>query len=249
MKNPTPWLTLAAALVACGGAPEPAAETPTAEAPASAPADPSDHDGHAMHHAHHHGHHHHGFEDPAQWAEKWDTSERDAWQKPEAVMAVIAPKPTDRVADIGAGTGYFAARLARRAPEGVVYAVDLEPAMVEWLGKRAAQEQLANLTAVQATPDDAKLPAPVDLVMLTNTYHHIEGRTPYFTRLRAHLRPGGRVAIVDYKQQFEGHGPPPAMRLAPDTVVREMQAAGYTLAQRDEELLPRQYIVVFTAAE
>lgn len=234
-------LISAALLLACGGGPAPTGDD------AMPHSQPGHHGAH--HAAHHHGAHHHGFEDPESWSARWESPERDAWQKPDAVLDALAIAPDALIADIGAGTGYFAARLARRAPEGTVYAADLEPAMVKWLAERARTEGLDNLEAVQATVDDAKLPAPVDLVMLTNTYHHIEGRTAYFTRLRDHLRPGGRVAIVDYKLVSEGHGPPPAMRLAPDTVVEEMQAAGYTLAQRDEELLPRQYLVVFTAAE
>lgn len=229
-------------LAACGGAP---AEAPTS-APASAPAAaPAGHQHHAGQHGHHGGHHHHGFEDPAAWAAKWDTEERDAWQKPEAVLAAIAPGPTDRVADIGAGTGYFAVRLATKVPQGTVYAIDLEAAMVKYLGERAAKLGLSNLEPVQSTMHDARIPQPVELVMLTNTYHHIGDRTPYFTRLAGSLKPDGRVAIVDYKLEFDGPGPPPAMRLAPDAVVAEMKAAGYRVTLRDEETLPRQYILIF----
>lgn len=205
------------------------------------------HDGAGHGHHAHHAPHHHGFEDPASWSERWDNAERDVWQKPDAVLAALALAPDDTVADIGAGTGYFAVRLAAAVPEGRVYAVDVEPKMVAWLGERAAKMGLGNLEPVQGTFDDPKIPEPVDLVMLTNTYHHIEGRTPYFARLASSLAPGGRVAIVDYKLVFDGHGPPPAMRLAPDAVIAEMQAAGYALASRDEETLPRQYILVFTA--
>ncbi len=239
MRSIIPTLC-AAALVGCGGAPEPAPD-----APASAPAAHPHHE-QPMHHGEHgHHHHHHGFEDPARWAEKWDTDERDAWQKPEAVLALIAPKPADLIADIGAGTGYFAVRLAAAAPEGEVYAIDLGPEMVQYLGERAAKLALGNLRPLLATADDPKIPQPVDLVMLTNTYHHIGERVPYFTRLAAHLKPAGRVAIVDYKLQFDGPGPPEGMRLAPDAVVAEMTAAGYRVTLRDEDTLPRQYVLIF----
>lgn len=250
-------------LAACGGTPAPTAdppETPASE-PASAPASgptsapaghhgAQHHEGH-MHHGQKHGHrhHHHGFENPEEWAGKWDTAERDGWQKPDAVLAAIAPKPTDLIADIGAGTGYFAMRLAQKAPEGTVYAIDLQPQMVEYLGQRAAKMGLTNVVPIKAGPDDARIPQPVDLVMLTNTYHHIADRTPYFTRLAPSLKPGGRVAIVDYKLQFEGKGPPPAMRLAPDTVEAEMKAAGYRVVLRDEQMLERQYILIFDRGE
>ncbi|MEZ4434676.1 MAG: class I SAM-dependent methyltransferase [bacterium] len=244
----------------CGGAPEPA-PTPAPESQpmkhhhASHPGHHGaghhggHHGGHHPEHGQHGGAHHHGFEDAQGFAARWDTPERDAWQKPDAVVAALALDPAAHVADIGAGTGYFAVRLARAVPQGTVYAADLEPAMVAHLTERAKTEGLTNIVALQAEPDDAKLPAPVDLIMLTNTYHHIEGRTAYFTRLRDHLRPGGRLAIVDYKLQFEGHGPPPEMRLAPDTVIDELRAAGYTLASRDEATLERQYILIFEATK
>ena len=233
----------------CGAAPAtqpthdttPHATTPHAITPASQP----------MTHAHHPDHHphHHGFDDPQHFAARWESPERDAWQKPDTVIARLALPPTATIADIGAGTGYFAARLARAIPQGKLYAVDLEPAMIAHLTARAQTEALPNLIPVQATPEDPKLPAPVDLVMLTNTYHHIQDRPAYFTRLRASLTPTGRVVILDYKLVTEGHGPPPAMRLAPDTVVEEMTTAGYTLTERDEDTLPRQYLLIFTAAK
>jgi len=188
-------------LAACGSAPDP--DPAPTEQPASAP---------AGHHAHHHGQHghvhRHGFEDPEAWSAKWDTAERDAWQKPDAVLAAMAISPTDSIADIGAGTGYFAVRLAAEAPEGVVYAIDLQPQMVQHLGERAAKLGLSNIRPVRATADDAAIPEPVDVVMLTNTYHHIGGRTAYFARVAESLRPGGRVVIVDYRVEFDGPGPP-----------------------------------------
>lgn len=233
----------------CGGAPDSAAPAAPESQPMKHHHAPGEHH-HAHGHQHgHHGAHHHGFEDAQGFAARWDTPERDAWQKPDAVVAALALDPAAHVADIGAGTGYFAVRLARAVPQGTVYAADLEAAMVAWLTERARTEGLANIVPIHATPDDARLPAPVDLIMLTNTYHHIEGRTAYFTRLRDHLRPGGRLAIVDYKLQFEGHGPPPEMRLAPDTVVDELRAAGYTLTARDESTLERQYILIFEATK
>ncbi len=248
LVSPLALLAAGLWLAGCGGAPAPAGDTHAA--PTSQPH--GEHMHHGEKHGHHgakHGHHHHRFDNPAEWAGKWDTAERDAWQKPDAVLAVIAPKPADLIADIGAGTGYFAMRLAQKAPEGTVYAIDLAPKMVEYLGQRAAQMGLSNVEPIEATVDDARIPQPVDLVMLTNTYHHIGDRTAYFTRLASSLKPAGRVAIVDYKLEFEGKGPPPAMRLAPETVEAEMKAAGYRAVVRDEETLSRQYILIFERGE
>ena len=147
------------------------------------------------------------------------------------------------VADIGAGTGYFTVRLARALPKGRVYAVDLEPDMVQYVEQRARQLKLANVTAVLAAPDDARLPAKVDRVLIVNTYHHIGGREAYFRRLAGSLKPGGQVAIVDYTRDSP-IGPPVASRLTATEVKDEMQRAGYVLAG-EHAFLPHQYFLVF----
>jgi len=187
--------------------------------------------------------HQHSFGDAEKWAHVFDDPARDAWQKPHEVIAALALRPDAAVADLGAGTGYFAARLANMLRSGRVYAVDLEPDMVRHLAKRAADDGLPNLVAVQAAPDDARLPAKIDLVLLVDVYHHIEDRTAYFRKLRGSLKRGGRVAIIDFRADAP-EGPPPAERIAPEQVKREMQAAGYRLAGQ-HGFLPRQYFLEF----
>jgi predicted methyltransferase len=109
--------------------------------------------------------HQHSFGDAEKWAHVFDDPERDAWQKPHEVVRALALKPDATVADIGAGTGYFAARLAKMLPKGTVYAVDLEPDMVKYLGERAKREGVKNLRPVAASADDVRLPAKVDLIL------------------------------------------------------------------------------------
>jgi len=121
--------------------------------------------------------------------------------------------------------------------------VDIEPDMVKHLAKRAKDEQLPNLIAVQASPEDARLPAKVDLVLLVDVYHHIGARKAYFKKLRGALKPGGRVAIIDFRLDSP-EGPPKDARLSPRKIKEEMKAAGYTLAE-EHGFLPRQYFLVF----
>jgi len=190
--------------------------------------------------------HRHSFGDAEKWAHVFDDPERDAWQKPHEVIQQLSLEPNARIADIGAGTGYFAARLANMVPEGRVYAVDIEPDMVRYLGERARREKLQNLLPVAGTPDDPKLPQKVDLILLVDVYHHIENRTDYFRKLRAFLRPGGRIAIIDFKLDSP-EGPPRAARVGPEAVVAEMAAAGYAVAA-EHAFLPRQYFLIFRPA-
>jgi predicted methyltransferase len=187
--------------------------------------------------------HRHGFAGAERWARVFDDPARDEWQKPHEVIQALTLAPDAVVADIGAGTGYFAVRLAHMTPQGRVYAVDTEPDMVKYLRERAAKVGLANLEAVQGAPDDPKLPAKVDLALLVDVYHHVGGREAYFRRLAGALKPGGAVAIIDFTLESKV-GPPPSSRIAASQVKAEMQRAGYVLAT-EHTFLPNQYFLVF----
>ena len=187
--------------------------------------------------------HEHRFDNAEQWAKEFDDPKRDAWQKPHEVIQALALKNDAVVADIGSGTGYFSVRFARMVPKGRVYGLDTEPDMVKYLADRAKREGLANLVAVAASPDDAKLPEKADLVVLVDVYHHIGGREAYFRRVRGALKAGGRLAIIDFRADSP-IGPPKEARIAPDTVKAELARAGYQL-QREHAFLPNQYFLVF----
>lgn len=192
----------------------------------------------------HAGHHEHRFQDAERWARAFDDPARDAWQKPDEVIRALAPAPAVLVADIGSGTGYFATRLARAVPQGHVYGADVEAEMVRYLAERGRREGLANLTAVQSAPHDPRLPRPVDLIVMVNTYHHIAERPGYFGRLRDSLRPGGRVAIIDFLPDAPA-GPPRQARIPAAFVKEELGRAGYGLVT-EHTFLPYQYFLIFT---
>jgi SAM-dependent methyltransferase len=185
---------------------------------------------------------HHSFGDAEKWAKEFDNPQRDAWQKPDEVLDALHLQRTDRVADIGAGTGYFSVRIAKRVPDGKVFSVDIEPDMVRYLGERAHREHLSGLVPVLAAAGP-NLPEPVDLVLVVDTYHHIENRTAYFAKLKDALVPNGRVAIVDFKMDAP-EGPPPRDRVPPEKTIAELDAAGYSLVST-HTFLPRQYFLVF----
>jgi cyclopropane fatty-acyl-phospholipid synthase-like methyltransferase len=197
----------------------------------------------APHEMSHGDHMQHRFDNPEQLAKSFDDPARDAWQMPEKVMEALKLKPGQRVADIGAGTGYFTVRLAKSPAAPKVYGVDLEPSMVNYIRERAAREGLQNVMAVQASEDNPHLPEPVDLVLIVDTYHHIGNREAYFRRLTNSLRPGGRIAIIDFRKDSP-EGPPVEFRFAPEKVEAEMQAAGYALAEK-LDFLPRQQFLIF----
>jgi arsenite methyltransferase len=171
---------------------------------------------------------------------------RDGWQQPEKVVESLAIKPGDRIADLGSGGGYFTFRLSRAVgPTGRVYAVDVDKDMLEDLAERAKKDGYGNIEKVLARYDDPSLPeSGVDLIFTSNVYHHIDARAKYFAAAAKYLRPGGRIAIVDFDGRhwsatFVGHYTPV------DLVRKEMAEAGYRL-EREFDFLDRQSFLVFS---
>ena len=179
--------------------------------------------------------------DPASSAKQFDDPARDTWQMPHRVIESLDLKPGAIVADIGSGTGYFSVKLAHHAAK--VYGSDLEPGMVQYLRDRASKEGLTNVIAVQASPESPNLPEPVDLILIVDTYHHIGNREAYFRALQKSLKPGGRVAIIDFKADSP-EGPPKEFRFSRKQFESEMSKAGYKLAA-SHDFLPRQQFLIF----
>jgi cyclopropane fatty-acyl-phospholipid synthase-like methyltransferase len=187
----------------------------------------------------------HHFESADQCAKSFDDPARDRWQQPQLVLEALELGPGMVIADIGAGTGYFSVRLARAVPDGQVIATDIEPDMIRYLTERAAREQLPNLRAVRTPPGDPQLAAgTVDRILVVDVWHHIDDRAGYARALAGALRPGGKIAIVDFTREAT-HGPPAEMRLTPEQVIGELRQAGLAAAL-SPTVLPDQYIVIGT---
>jgi predicted methyltransferase len=172
-----------------------------------------------------------------------DFGDRDEWQESERVIESLGLAPGARVGDLGAGGGYFTFPIAEAVgPDGKVYAIDVDEGMLEYVREKAAQDGLANVETVLAAGTDPQLPEPVDLLFTCNTYHHLEDRSAYFETVKDYLRPGGRVAIIDYSGEggfFERRHSTP-----PETIQSEMEAAGYEL-DKNAGFLERQSFLIF----
>jgi ubiquinone/menaquinone biosynthesis C-methylase UbiE len=181
----------------------------------------------------------------------WSALGRDFWQRPDDVIEALELRGGERVADLGAGDGYFVAHLARAVgPEGVVFAVDIDAELMLELATRFPPGE-TNVEAILGDADDPRLPdASLDLVLIVNTYHHIDGREAYFRALARDLRPGGRVAIIEPNEDLQG-----ILRLfldeghtsAAGKLEQEMERAGYRVTGRPA-FLPVQIFRVFAPA-
>ncbi len=186
-------------------------------------------------------------------ASKLDLShvgQRAAWQHPDEVVRALGVDAGDHVVDLGAGNGYFLPYLAEAVGStGRVYAVDVDANVILELARTVDDEGLENVEIVLGDYDDPRLPDhSIDLVLLVNSYHHIEQRSAYFERLQADLEPAGRVAVIDPDDELDGmmglflsEGHTSSRRAIRD----EMTAVGYSHAA-SFDFLPVQVFEVFT---
>jgi predicted methyltransferase len=175
----------------------------------------------------------------------FETPGRDQRLQIDRVMDLLKITPGKSVADIGAGSGWFTVRAARRVGAGgTVFAEDINPQAVQAIDKRAATEKLSNIKTVLGTPDDTKLlPGSVDAVLLLKVYHEIARPVPVMAQVRAALKPGARVGIIDRNGNGADHG------LAMAIVLREMGEAGYKLVAKYDftKADGQDYFLIFAA--
>ncbi len=174
-----------------------------------------------------------------QWS---DEATRDAAHEADTVMALLGVRSGQAVADIGAGSGYYVARMARRVGDaGVVYGQDIMPRYLRYLRERVDRDELNNVRLVLGDPHDPRLPAKsVDLVTMIHMYHEIEQPFGLLANLAPALRPGARIAILDMDRRTDQHGTPPALLKC------EMEAVGYR-QQSFHDLGVDGYVSIFTA--
>ena len=181
------------------------------------------------------------------WLERPERAEEE---DPDLAISILKIPKGAIVADIGAGSGYMTIRMAQRVgPTGRVYANDLQPQMLDILGRRLAEERISNVTLVQGTVDDPKLPpGSLDLEILVDVYHEFSRPQAMLQRLREALKPDGRLVLLEYRKE----DPSIPIRLEHKMTVAEarmeVEAEGFTLSRVDESL-PRQHILIFNAKQ
>jgi ubiquinone/menaquinone biosynthesis C-methylase UbiE len=175
-----------------------------------------------------------------------DAPDRDLWQRPDQIMDALGIADGSVVADIGAGSGWFTTRLARRVgPQGIVYAEDVQKEMMAAISRRVGREGFNNVKPVLGSDKDPHLsPASLDAALMVDAYHEVEDRVSMLSNLAKALKPQGRLGIVDFKLDGTGPGPAPEERVSPDVVVNDAKKAGLRLI-RQEPFLQYQYFLIF----
>lgn len=177
----------------------------------------------------------------------FETPGRDQRLEINRVMDILGIGPGKNVADIGAGSGWFTVRAAKRVGSaGTVFAVDINPEAVQYISHRTKKEQLANVKTILSKPDNALLPQnSVDAVLLLKTYHEVAQPVDLLRNLKPALRSGARVGIIDRNGNGEDHG------INSDVVIREAGQAGYHLLETYDFVKPdhEDYFLVFQAKE
>ncbi len=184
----------------------------------------------------------------ADWLER---EGREQEQRPDEVIKTMSLRDGDVVADLGCGTGYFARRMARAlAPKGRVYAVDIQPEMLEIMKGLLEKEGTTNVVPVLGTADDPKLPkGGLDWILLVDVYHEFQEPKAMLAMMRQSLKPTGRVAVLEYRLEGDSAKHIRAEhRMSPAQVLAEWQPAGFRLVTR-HEFLPTQHFFVFAARE
>ena len=186
-----------------------------------------------------------------------DSPERDARQRPGELVQELGIRTGDTVVDLGTGPGYMLPWLSRAVgPSGKVIAEDIQQDFLDDARARARSEGLTNVAFVLGTPQDPRLPEhSADLVMVLDAYHHFDYPQPMLAGIAKALRPGGRLAIVDYYKRRGAMGPSNPdlplhhIRLDADDVVKEVESSGYRLISRRDHTPGSQYIAIFARAD
>lgn len=209
-------------------------------------------------HGHRHGHGEHAIPtgapvthdrhgnpvDMSAYLERLESPERAAWQKPDEVVAALGLRPGDVACDVGAGPGYFSLRLGRAVgPSGRVYGLDVDPRMIRLLAERASEAGLANVVPILAPEGDGLPPEPCDLILLVNAFHHFPDGPGYLARLAGALKPGGRLALVEFHEGELPVGPPPEHRVTRAAIDAAVRAAGLRLVEAPG-FLPYQHLLL-----
>lgn len=174
-----------------------------------------------------------------------ERQDRVTWQKPGAVIEALKLKGDEKIADVGAGSGYFSLRFASALPRGRVYAIDVDPAMIHHIRHRVRADTIDNVEVILSDPDDPKIPRDSEIVFICDVLHHVENKSHWLKRIHGQVEKGTRLILIEYKEGDIPEGPPEWMKMSPEEVTSNALGAGFIHVSTDNDLLPYQTLFVF----
>ena len=167
------------------------------------------------------------------------------WQKTDAVIEKLNLKGNERIADVGAGSGYFSFRFASMLPKGKVYAIDIEPEMIRYIHHKAMINDIKNIEAILAEPDDPKVPGDSDIVFICDVLHHIENKSLWLKKVHDQMKKGARLILIEFQEGDLPEGPPEKIKISQNEITKIVINGGFTRISADDKLLPYQTFLVF----
>jgi ubiquinone/menaquinone biosynthesis C-methylase UbiE len=185
------------------------------------------------------------FEHTDKYIDFLEREDRIKWQKPDAVIEKLDIRGDEVIADLGAGSGYFSFPFSFAVPQGKVYAIDIEPEMLRYIHHKAMMNDIKNIEAIRAEPDDPKIPEDSDRVFICDVLHHIENKPLWLERLYNQMKKGAQLILIEFKEGELPEGPPEKIKISQTEIIRLAISAGFTRISVDTELLPYQTFLVF----
>ncbi len=185
------------------------------------------------------------FKDVQKYIEFLERKDRELWQKPDAVIKELSLKGTEKIADVGAGSGYFTFRLSKELPKGKVYAIDIEPEMIRHIHHKAVSNNIRNIEAVFSTPDNPHIPEDVDLVFICDVLLHVKNKEDWLKSVFCQMKDDSKLVLVEFKEGNLPEGPPEDMKIPLEKMVSIATNAGFVNLMQNDELLPYQYYLEF----
>lgn len=185
------------------------------------------------------------FKEVQKYIEFLERKDRELWQKPDTVIKELSLKGTEKIADVGAGSGYFSFRLSKDLPKGKVYAIDIEPEMIRYIHHKAVSSNIRNIEAVVSTPDSLHIPEDVDLVFICDVLHHIKNREDWLKAVFAQMKNDSKLVLIEFKEGKLPEGPPEDIKIPLEKMISITTNAGFVNLKQTDELLPYQYYLEF----
>ncbi len=191
------------------------------------------------------GHTQEPFTDVKKYIEFLERSDRVVWQKPDEIISIMKLKGSERIADIGAGSGYFTFRFAKSLSTGKVYAIDHQPAMLKHIQHKAKETGISNVDIIPTESLAPKVPIKVDIVFVCDMLHHVPNLPHWLSLLHSQMDKQARLIIIEFKEGTLPEGPPERIKISGSKMKELVKAAGFQMIRENTNILPYQYYYEF----